>query len=329
MPEILFINSKESDYLQDLTYSGLVKVLGVENVVDYPWNPNYHIKRRSYPRNLGYTPNSLFKSLASKFSSKDYSAVIVASAKPECFVEYLKISKNIPSSTPAIFIDGGDFSDIGGDLTRLKSPHLYKEAVSKRQFDLIFKREYLADTEYPANVVPFPFSFNFEIIRHNSFSNSLKYDVSFWAVESDPIRTAALTLLEDKFDCRENGTVRNQVFNKYKRKGLKYLEELKSCKIVLNFRGVGWDTLRYWETPAIGSFMISQRPKIVIPDNFRDGEEVVFCKDDLSDLIDLCEFYLKNEKVRETIAGNALALARACHSDVARARHLLGTIFKP
>ncbi|MBM2839164.1 MAG: glycosyltransferase family 1 protein [Deltaproteobacteria bacterium] len=321
-PRILFINSDEPDYLHDLTYSGLMKVLGAEDVVDYPWNPHYHIKHRTYPRNLGYTPNSLFKSLASKFSSKEYDAVIVASAKPECFVEYLKVSKDIPSSTPVIFIDGGDFSYIGGDLTRLKAPHLYKEAVSKRPFDLIFKREYLVDGDYPANVIPFPFSFNFNI-KDIPIPNSLKYDVSFWAVESDPIRTAALTLLEDKFDCRENGTVHNQVFKKYKRKGLRYLEELKSCKIVLNFRGVGWDTLRYWEAPAIGRFMISQKPKIVIPDNFRDGKEIVFCKDDLSDLIDLCEFYLKNEELRETIARNAFELAKTSHSDVARAKYLL------
>lgn len=92
----------------------------------------------------------------------------------------------------------------------------------------------------------------------------------------------------------------------YTRKGLRYLEELKSCKIVLNFRGVGWDTLRYWETPAIGRFMITQRPRIVIPDNFRDGKEIVFCKDDLSDMIDLCQHYLENDEERETIARDAL-----------------------
>ncbi|MBF8251225.1 MAG: hypothetical protein HW382_853, partial [Deltaproteobacteria bacterium] len=34
-PRILFINSDEPDYLQDLTYSGLMKVLGAEDVVDY------------------------------------------------------------------------------------------------------------------------------------------------------------------------------------------------------------------------------------------------------------------------------------------------------
>ncbi len=324
MPKILFINSKESDYLQDLTYSGLVKVLGAENVMDHPWNPHYHIKWRSYPKNLGYSAHTLFTSLPCKLSfDSTYDAVIVGSAKPECFTEYLNIIEKIPSSTPVIFIDGGDFSDIGGDLTRLKAPHLYYEAEKKRPFDLIFKREYLIDRDYPATVIPFPFSFNFSRIYDSATPREFKYDVSFWAVESDPIRTTALTLLENRFDCRNNGTVRNQQFKKYERKGMKYLEELNSCKIVLNFRGVGWDTLRYWETSAMGRFMISQKPHIVIPDNFIDGKDIVFCKDDLSDLIDLCEFYLQHEEERETIAKNALESAKSRHSDVARAEYLL------
>lgn len=325
-PRILFINSDEPDYLQDLTYSGLVKVLGRENVVDYPWNPHYHIKYRTYPRNLGYSPNSLFSSILSRLHSNGFDAIIIGSAKPKCFQSYIKISKRMRPSTPLIFIDGGDFNDIGGDLKRLNAPYLYDEAISIRPFDMIFKREYLMDADYSANVVPFPFCFNFDSIRDISFSNNFKYYVSFWGVESDPIRTQALTLLEDRFDCMENGTVRNQVFKKYKRKGLRYLEELKACRIVLNFRGVGWDTLRYWETPAIGRFMISQKPKIVIPDNFRDGKEIVFCKDDLSDLIELCEYYLNNEEERETIARKALELAKTSHSDVARARYLLTKI---
>ena len=324
MPRILFINSRESDYLQDLTYSGLVKVLGVENVMDYPWNPNYHIKRSNYPKNLGYTPHTLFTSLVSKFSFKTtYDAVIVGSAKPDCFAVYQNIIREIPSSTPVIFIDGGDFSDIGGDLSRLKAPHLFNESVAKRPFDLIFKRECLIDKDYPATVIPFPFSFNFSRIDTITTANEFKYDVSFWAVESDPIRTGALSILENEFDCRENGTIRNQIFKKYKRKGLRYLEELSLCKIVLNFRGVGWDTLRYWETPATGRFMISQKPRIMIPDNFIEGQEIVFCKDDLSDLVELCEYYLIHEEERETIAQNALELAKNKHSDIARANYLL------
>lgn len=326
-PRILFINSDEPDYLQDLTYSGLAKVVGVENVVDYPWNPHYHIKYRSYPRNLGYVKDSIFQSIISRLRSNQFDAVIIGSAKPKCFNSYLHISKNIRPSTPVIFIDGGDFSDIGGDLMRLNAPHLYEEALSIRPFDIIFKREYLKSTTYRDNIFPLPFSYNFDILKAALPGDRFRYDVSFWAVESHPIRTEALTMLEDGFDCRENGTVRNQVFKKYARKGLRYLEELKACRIVLNFRGVGWDTLRYWEAPGVGRFMISQQPDIVIPDNFQDGKEVIFCKDDLSDLIDLCSYYLENEGRREAIAGKAFDLARSHHSDIARANYLLNKIY--
>lgn len=327
MPKILFINSQDVDYLQDLTYSGLVKVLGRERVVDYPWNPRYHIKYHSYPLNLGYRPSSIFSSLVYRYTIKEYDAVIIGSAKPKCFFAYLKISQKLPLSTPVIFIDGGDFSDIGGDLTRLKSPYLYAQTVAIRPFDFIFKREYLIDADYPSKVIPFPFSFNFDLLESNLSPVGFKYEVSFWAVESHPIRNKVLTLLEKRFDCRQNGTVHNQIFKRYNRKGVKYLQELKSCQIVLSFRGVGWDTLRYWEIPALGRFMISQQPRIIIPDNFRQGKEVVFCKDDLSDLIDLCDYYLKNESEREVMAKNALFLAKTYHSDVARANYLLGKIF--
>jgi len=42
---VLYINSHSADYVQDLTYSGLVKVLGLKSVVDYHWNKKYHIPK--------------------------------------------------------------------------------------------------------------------------------------------------------------------------------------------------------------------------------------------------------------------------------------------
>ena len=327
MPKILFINTDEPDYLQDVLFSGLVKLLGSDNVVDYPWNCFFHLKNRKYPKNLGFTSGSLFNSFINRFTSfSSFDIAIVASAKPKCFAAYLNIMDKLSSSTPVIFVDGGDFSEIGGDLIRLKAMHLYEDALKKRPFDMVFKREYLADCEYPSTVVPFPFGFNYSRSDFLETAQSFAYDVSFWAVESDAIRTRALAMLEDRFDCRQNGTVRNQVFRKYKRKGKKYLQELQKCKIVLNFRGVGWDTLRYWEAPAIGRFMISQKPGIVIPGNFVEGKEVVFCKDDLSDLIDLCEYYLEHEDERELIAVNARKAARERHSDLVRSKYLLDTV---
>jgi hypothetical protein len=323
MPRLLFINDRKPDYLQDLTYSGLVGILGAGNVTDRPWNPYYHLQQRAYPRNLGYVKNSLFRSLLSGIPINRYDAVLIGAAKPACFAEYLAIARRIPASTPIIFIDGGDWPEIGGDLHRLKAASLYERAIAVRPFDLVAKREYLMQSTHPENVVPLPFSCNFDYYADPPRPSKFKYDVSFWAVESHPIRSAAFDALDGHFDCRENGTVRNQVFRKHQRRGRRYLEELKSCRIVLNFRGVGWDTLRYWEAPGLGRCMISQRPNIRIPDNFREGKEIVYCKDTLSDMIELCSYYLAHEEERETIARNARAFARERHSNTARARYLL------
>jgi spore maturation protein CgeB len=324
-PKILFINSQEFDYLQDLTYSGLARILNPENIIEYPWNRYYHLNIRQYPKNLGFTDKTLFKSLKAKLKKRIYDFVFVASAKPETFRNYLGLIESISQSIPVIFIDGGDFTEIGGDLKRLNAFELFTKALSYRKFDTIFKREYLLNEKFDENVHPLQFSFNYDRMLEDLPYN-LKYQVTFWAVESNPIRTKVFELLYGKFDCNENGTYRNQVFKKYARKGNNYLRELSNCKIILNFPGVGWDTQRYWEVPALGRFMISYKPQIKIPDNFIDAEQIIFCKDDLSDLIEKCEYYLINETAREKIASAGLQHFKKYHSNISRAKYILNKI---
>lgn len=321
--KILFINSHSADYVQDLTYSGLIKIFGKQNVIDFKWNKKYHIPYKKYPKNLGYTDNTIFSSIKSRFPFR-FDIVFIGASKVDCFETYLSIIEKIPSAVPVIFIDGGDQSKIGFDLSIYKRPELYEKATSKREFDFIFKREYLVDTEYAENVAPLPMSFNYD--RIPKLIPKFKYDVSFWAVESYPIRTEALKLLENKFDCAKNGTYRNQKFNKYKRKGDFYLQELSSCKVVLNFRGGGWDTLRYWEVPAISGFMITQKPGIVIPNNYEDNKHVIYCNDSLDDLLELCEYYLVHDSKREEISRNAAKHTREYHTDTARVKYIFNTI---
>jgi hypothetical protein len=321
--KILYINSHSADYVQDLTYSGLVKLFGLKNVTDYKWNQKYHIPYKKYPKNLGYIPGSFFPSLT-KLGTKQFDIVFVGSAKVDCFETYLEFMDKIPADVPVVFIDGGDQPVIGKDMTIYGRPELYTKAIAKRPFDLVFKREMLNDQDYGENVFPLPMSFNMDRVR--KLPCEKKYDVSFWAVESHPIRIQALDLLSDQFDCKANGTERNQKFSKYKRKGEFYLEELARCKIVLNFRGGGWDTMRYWEVPAVGSFMISQQPRFVIPNNFEHEKHIVFCQDDLSDLIELCEYYLKNDTAREQIATNGHKHLLQYHTDVKRAEYIINSI---
>ncbi|KPJ93659.1 MAG: hypothetical protein AMJ53_06845 [Gammaproteobacteria bacterium SG8_11] len=318
--KILYINSHSADYVQDLTYAGLVSVFGLNNVIDFKWNQKYHVPYKKYPKNLGYIPGSFLPSLR-HMAAKHYDIAFIGAAKVDCFETYLEVVNNIPAQVPVVFIDGGDQPEIGADLTIYGRPELYHAAVEKRPFDVIFKREMLIGKDYGENVHPVPMCFN--INRLKKISSEKRYDVSFWAVESDAIRIKALDMLAGRFDCAANGTVRHQKFSKYKRKGDFYLQELARCKVVLNFRGGGWDTMRYWEVPAIGSFMISQKPQIVIPHNFEHEKHVVFCQDDLSDLIELCEYYVQNETQREAIAAAGKQHLLQYHTHVARVRYMI------
>ena len=322
--KILYLSSRGVDYLQDLTFSGLCKTVGIGNICVMPWNPNFFLPRRSYPKDLGYSSGRVLSSLRSRYFLNQFDAVIVAAAKPDCFHLYNELAPSLSGSVKTIFIDGGDREQVGGDLDRMGDHTSFARAMELRPFDLILKREMLTGSEYAKNVIPFPFCWNFDKLPP-SLPSVKRYDVSFWAVESDPIRTQALEIIQDRFDCRENGTVLKQVFKKYKRKGEFYLQELAACKIVLNFRGVGWDTLRYWEVPSLSTFLISQRPGIVIPNNFEHEKSIVFCEG-TGDLIEKCEYYLRNETRREAIAAQSYLHIQEFHTDVHRAKQLLSLI---
>lgn len=320
--KILYINSPHFDYMQDILYSGLVKESGAKNIKSIPFNFNFCCSTKKYPRNLGAVKGNAIPYIASRLMPFRYDCVILASAKRQVFEVYNKIAGKIPAHIPVAFVDGGDMENVGGDAERKGFKELYDEARAKRDFDFIFKREMIIGKQYDKNVLPLPFGFNFDRIP-GKVVREKAYDVSFWAVESHEVRTKALKILEDKYDCKANGTERNQRFKHYKRKGEFYLEELQACKIVLNFRGGGWDTLRYWEVPALKTFLLSQKPQIVIPDDFTHGENIVYCKDDLSDLTELIDYYLSHDDERERVALAAYDHLKRYHSDRERAKYVI------
>jgi len=324
--KILFINSKSFDYLQDLTYSGLIKYLGPNNIIDYKTNFKYHLPIKKYPKNLGFTRFSIPLHLSIDFGSFD--AVILGSAKQDALEILSKILPKI-SNVPLIFIDGGDREEIGGDFERLGAKKEYLNFINKRPFDIILKREYIPDLHDQIHqAYPLPFSFPHNITINKKVENEKKYQVSFWAQQKPAIREKALQLLKGQFDCDQNGTSLGQNFKKYKRKGSFYLEELSKCKVAINLRGGGWDTMRYWELPAAGTLMISQQPKILIPNNFENGKHVIFCNDSLDDLLDKINFYLNNIALREEITNQAKLHLLKYHLNSCRAEYIVNIIKK-
>jgi hypothetical protein len=326
MKKILFISSRQFDYLQDLSFSGLVNFAGRKQVVDYPWNPKYHLPIKNYPKNLGYTGFSLPGLF--RFSLDEIDTVVLGSAKRDALETYQELLPKIRNKL-LVFIDGGDREEIGGDFYRLGLGDQFQAIVKQRPFDIIFKREYLESMHADqAGVYPFPFSFPHQIKIATRREEEKKYQVAFWGQQKPAVREKALRLLQDKYDCAANGTGLNQDFKTYKRKGLFYLEELAACRIVLNFRGGGWDTMRYWEAVAAGAFMISQRPAIEIPNNFVDGKHIIFCDDNLDDLIDKIDYYLPRVEERGKMAAAAKDWLEKYHLNTRRAEYFLDCIHK-
>ncbi len=318
--KVLFIGSGSYDYMQDIVYSGFVKTLGFKNVIEYKWNKKYHVPYKKYPKNLGYFKHSIIPSI--HFNKNTYDLVVLAATKPDCFKSYIKIAPKIAPNIPVVWIDGGDRPEVGGDLDRLGEPLLLDKAQSIRDFDFIFKREMKINKVYAKNVLPLTFGFNLARLP-KILPTTTKYDVAFWAGESHPIRTKALNLLQHQFDCDTNGTGKGVDLENFARTGSFYLEELAACKINLSLRGGGFDTLRYWEIPAVGSLLVSEPADIIIENDFVDKKHAIFCSPSVDDLIDICKYYLKENNKREKLALNGKKHLLEHHTDIHRANYIL------
>ena len=101
-----------------------------------------------------------------------------------------------------------------------------------------------------------------------------------------------------------------------------YYRALQQCRIVLNLRGAGYDTFRFWENVACNAVHISQKMPILIPDDFQEDRHLLRFSDadDLRRRIDLVLGGQVN--TREIIqAGRAHLIAH--HLTTQRAAYLL------
>ena len=336
---ILFIASQETDYLQDLTYSGLAQILGKEFIVDFPFHWQYHQEKRfiwssknCYPKNLGFVPEKEFKSSCNRskgfvqikelLRKNHFRLVILGAAKPDALRTFHELSDLVRA--PWIFIDGGDWQEVGGDFKRTggeESFNCFLSLCNKIPPAAIFKREVPINKNLE-KLFPLPFSVSSQVPILKSVSKKI-WNVVFWAVESSSTRKKVFELLKDRYDCKMNGSISGQKFKDYNFKGNHYFKALNEAKIALSFRGGGFDTLRYWEIPACGSLLISEKPFIQIPNNFIHGEHALFCKNDLSDLTHLIDTYLLNEKDSQAISEEGQKHLLKYHTDKHRAQYLL------
>ena len=133
-------------------------------------------------------------------------------------------------------------------------------------------------------------------------------------------RTRALEVLRDQHRIDFVGEPRTIRYSRY-------LEEASRSALCLDLPGNGNLCFRLVDYLAIGAAIVTMRPKNALPVPLRDGHEAFFFKEDLSDLVDLCEDLLARPD--ELIAARAAAASyfdRFLHSSQL-AGYYLSTLF--
>ena len=176
-----------------------------------------------------------------------------------------------------------------------------------RTCPLYFKMQFSV-LGYPfSNVFPGGFVSNSETIyqylsriRAIADKNSRSYDVygrfglDFGAV----IRRRACSLLAEQDSFRWQGGLQ------IKRYSLALLEIARS-KICIDLPGKGDFCFRLIDYLAVGTCIIGLKHRTVLHVPLVDREHIVYVKEDLSDLVDLCRFYLKDDTARQALHRNS------------------------
>lgn len=83
------------------------------------------------------------------------------------------------------------------------------------------------------------------------------------------------------------------------------MREATRARVCVDLPGNGPLCHRLVDYLAIGACVIAPRHAAVLHTELRDGEHIVYCREDLADLEDLCAHYVEDEQARRSIAAGA------------------------
>ncbi|WAL62606.1 glycosyltransferase [Thermocoleostomius sinensis] len=172
-----------------------------------------------------------------------------------------------------------------------------------QQVRLYFKMQYLCEGYQLAHVVPGGFVpadknlyRHLPYLRHQRDRKTFTYDVygRFGRHLGTAIRTQAVEILSQQHQFRYEGGLKKVRY-------LRSLQEISRSKVCLDLPGNGSFCFRLVDYFAVGACVISYPHRTRLPSPLVDRQHIVYCREDFSDLLDLCAYYLENEVAREQI----------------------------
>ncbi|MDZ4859682.1 MAG: glycosyltransferase [Candidatus Hydrogenedentes bacterium] len=310
LPRVLFIMHPRPHYGQDVLYDGLCTVLGDENVVEFPYKPTLHGEK---PAELAHYP-CMFNRRGTAYSPAQLLAQLGEGAFD--LIIYGELEQYVDQATArAIAHTRGNAAMVLFDAQDDPLDHWAEMCeFAAFQFPLYFKREMLACWNYGEHTAPLPFAYPDHRIPDTVEGE--RTDDVFWAGHRQfGLRLLYLEHLEKRFGFNLAKTYSQE----------EYTQALSRARLGLNIFGFGFDTVRYWEVPAHGAILLSERLPIRVPYNFVDGESAVFF-DDLPELADKLAHWIARPDEARAIAAQGHALLKRRHSGSARAKQLLAWV---
>ncbi len=306
---VLFLMNPRPHYGIDVLFDGLCAVLGDEQVVDYPYKPWLHGEDTEqlahYPCRFQRRGRALsIEAVLSELKAGEFDLILYADVEGDVPRAEMVAIMQHAGTCPVAIVDALDeFSDFRGRVA---------EHLNFNQFAAYFKREKLRGVDYGPDAYPLPFAYDgnkaiptWESDRGHPF---------FWAGHRMfGKRRLYLEAVESHFGWDLNATYAPD----------DYIDRIRNSRVGLNCFGMGFDTVRFWELPAHGCMLLSERLPIEIPCAFEEGKHAAYF-DDLPGLIAQVDHYEAHPEVALEVARAGHAHFLAHHSNEARARQLLG-----
>ncbi|PSN20731.1 hypothetical protein C7271_00635 [filamentous cyanobacterium CCP5] len=211
--------------------------------------------------------------------------------------------KSMPVFENAIYFEvevGGEIYPVAVDA----SDWLEINEQCASQVKVYFKMQYSSKGYSANNVVPGGFIPNYsniylhiEKVRQLRGKQKFLYDAygRFGGRFSKTIRERAVGILSSQAKFPYHGGIRRVSYKNS-------LFETARSKVCIDLPGVGPLCFRLIDYLAVGACVVAYPHHAQLPVPLTAGKEIIYCQEDMSDLVDLCEYYIHHDEEREKIA---------------------------
>lgn len=212
-------------------------------------------------------------------------------------VKYVDIPQPFKGTVMFQFVMNGKVHDVA--VIYSDYPQIIEEGV--KDLPLCFKMQFLRggyglDTIVAGGYVPDSRKLYFYLPKLRSLRDrkEFAFDVygRFSLEFAKETRRKAIEILQAQKEFKFEGSLTKVGY-------IDFLKETARAKICIDLPGEGDFCYRLVNYFAIGACVIGPRHRTDLHVPLVDKKQMAFCKDDFSDLVDLCKFYLENEEERE------------------------------